>query len=281
MVLAALSGILYTLAFSVNPLWWISFVAFVPLLLSLDRAETWKAAVVRISLFSIIFSTGMGYWLFNALVGHYRLPAGTAIVFFCLALILPIWLIHLTIALFYRFLNDRSLDFYALVVPGLWVLGDYCKSIIPLLLPWGDIGYALVDRVAYFQVADLGGVYLVSFLVVMFNSLLVGLIRSRSETELPCRARPIMKNRPGIPVLLLVLIISGPLCYGSVRRCLMPAASSAGQKTPAVIVQGNFSPEDRWGGLRVLPAAENLSRTQRPAPGFGPGRRHCLAGNRA
>lgn len=248
MVLAFLSGILFTLAFSIKPLWWVSFAALFPLLLSLDRAKTWKAAVVRMTLFSVILSTGMGYWVFIALAGHYRLSAATAAGFFCLALVLPVWLIHLTIALFYRFLNSRSPVFYALVVPCLWVLGDYVKGMIPLLVPWGDIGYALVDWGAYFQVADLGGVYLVSFLVVMFNSLLVCLVESHPETDHHAGPRP-MTGRAGAAALLLVLIILVPACYGSIRRYLMPVASLAGETIPAVIVQGNFSPEDRWGGL--------------------------------
>jgi len=245
---ALLSGILFAIAFSIKPFWWISFAALFPLLLSLERAGTWKAAVGRITLFSIVFSIGMGYWVFSALVGHYQLPAGMAAAFFILALILPVWLIHLVFALFYRFLNNRTPVFYALVVPCLWVLGDYVKAMIPLLIPWGDIGYALVDRAAYFHMADLGGVHLVSFLVVMFNALLVGLVQSRPETDHPARRR-LLTGRAGVSVLLLVLIMAVPFCYGTVRRYLMPAASSVGQKTPAVIVQGNFSPQDRWGGL--------------------------------
>jgi len=248
MVLAFLSGILFTLAFSIKPLWWVSFAALFPLLLSLDRARTWKAAAGRMTLFSIVFSSGMGYWVFHALVGHYQLPAGTAVSFFILALVLPVWLIHLTIALFYRFLNNRAPFFYALVVPCLWVLGDYVKGMIPLLVPWGDIGYALVDWGAYFQMADLGGVYLVSFFVVMANALLVCLVASLPETDRSSCWR-LVTGRAGTAALLLFLIVSVPLCYGSIRRYLMPVGTSTGEMIPAVIVQGNFSPKDRWGGL--------------------------------
>lgn len=248
MVLAFLSGIFFAIAFSVKSLWWISFVSLFPLLLSLDRAETGKAAVVRVTLFSIVFSFGMGYWVFIALASHYRLSAGTAVSFFILALVLPVWLIHLVFALFYRFLNSRAPVFYALVVPCLWVLGDYVKAMIPLLIPWGDIGYALVGWGAYFQMADLGGVYLVSFFVVMFNGLLVCLMECRPQTNHPFRRWP-MTGRAGTTTLLLFLIIVVPVGYGSVRRYLMFSGFNAENKTPAVIVQGNFSPEDRWGGL--------------------------------
>ncbi|MEW6077090.1 MAG: apolipoprotein N-acyltransferase [Thermodesulfobacteriota bacterium] len=243
MALAPLSAILFTVAFSINSLWWISFVALFPLLLSLERATTWKALVGRITLFSIVFSSGMGYWVFNALTGHYRLPVATAALFFCLALMLPVWLIHLTFALFYRFLHNRSLVFYALVVPGLWVLGDYVKSTIPLLVPWGDLGYALVNWPAYFQMVDLGGVYLVSFFGVMFNALLIPLAATGRSGQRQSESRPKTAS------LLLALVIAVPWGYGSARRYLMTAAPSVGKSTPVVIVQGNFSPEDRWGGL--------------------------------
>ena len=271
MVPAALSGILYTIAFSVNPLWWISFVALFPLFLSIGRAMNWKAAVIRITLFSVIFSSGMGYWVVNALTGHYRLPEAKAVLFFCTAVILPAWLIHLTIAVFYRLLNDRKLFFYSLVVPGLWVMGDYVKSMIPLLIPWGDLGYALVNWPDYFQMAGLGGVYLVTFSVVMFNALLVYLIECRSKTDDPYR-RWRMGNMPGVTaLLLLVLIIVAPLCYGSARRHLVPLISSFRDGEHAVIVQGNFSPEDRWGGLgfyqRLKTYIELSRRTQASGPG--------------
>ncbi len=248
MLLASLSGILYGLTFSVNPLWWISFAALFPLFLSLDRAKTWTAAIVHITLFSIIVSSSMGYWVFNALVGHYQLPLITAVVFYCLALMLPVWIIHLLVAVFYRFLNNRGLFFYALVVPSLWVMGDYAKGMIPVLIPWGDMGYALVNWPAYFQVADLGSVRLVTFGVVMFNALLVFLIENRSKTDQRSR-----RNQDAgmyrAALILLGLIIILPVCYGSVRRHQMPALVSAEKGVKAVIVQGNFSPEDRWGGL--------------------------------
>lgn len=248
MILAPLSAILYIFAFSVKSLWWLSFISLFPLLLSLDRAISWKAVVVRTTLFSTLFSFGMGYWVLHALTGHYRLSEASAVLFFCLALIIPAWLIHLSFAAFYRFLHQQNLFFYALAVPGLWVMGDYVKSLIPLLIPWGDIGYAIVNWPVYFQMADLGSVRLVTFFVVMFNALLVYLIHIRSEKkQYPLNLKP--GGSPVIAMVLLALIISAPLCYGFARRHSISSVISAGEGKHAVIVQGNFSPEDRWGGL--------------------------------
>ena len=244
-------------------------MALVPLFLSLGRAMTWKAAVIRTALFSVILSSGMGYWVVNALTGHYRVPGATAVLFFCLAVILPVWLVHLTFAVFYWLLNNRRLFFYALVVPSLWVMGDYAKSMVPLLIPWGDLGYALVNWPDYFQMADLGGVYLVTFSVVMFNALPAYLIGCRSTTAHPSH-RWHMRNMPGV-TLLLVLIIVTPLCYGTARRHLVSSVSPVRDGQHAVIVQGNFSPEDRWGGLGFYRRLKTYIELSEKSQASGPG----------
>jgi apolipoprotein N-acyltransferase len=238
MIPAALSAVLYAAAFSITPLWWVAFFSIAPLLLALDRSVSLKAAVGRMALFSIIVSCSMGYWILNALVVHYQISIPVAACFFLTAVIAPVLLIHLLTAFFYVFLNNHSLFFYTLVVPSLWVTGDYVKDMVNLLIPWGDLGYALVEWPVYFQIADLGSVRLVTFIVVMFNALLISRFSTKIEPGKPAAA----------PVILGIILIL-PVCYGYSRQYLSRAAINSGDPVPVTIVQGNYTPGDRWGGL--------------------------------
>lgn len=58
-----------------------------------------------------------------------------------------------------------------------WVLVEWLRSLGPLAFPWGTVGYALTD-LPVAQVADLGGVLLLSLLVTTSAAALVSLARA-------------------------------------------------------------------------------------------------------
>jgi len=199
----------------------------------------------------------MGYWLFIPLVSHYGVAVHTATLFIFAFVVVPVSSLYLFFASAYHLLQGRSAVFHALVLPSLWVLIEFVKTRLPFLIPWGDIGYAAIPFTPFVQVADLGGVYALTFLIVMINGLLTALLlnifaagKERGTIRLSAgnKRRKSMLATGGALIMAVIL----PVIYGEYRIAEMNADRDGISETDtieAVIVQGNHSLSDRWSGM--------------------------------
>ncbi len=60
-------------------------------------------------------------------------------------------------------------DLAALLVPAVWVAGEFLRGKLFYGFPWGFLGASQARFLPFIQIADLGGIYAVSFLVVLAN----------------------------------------------------------------------------------------------------------------
>jgi apolipoprotein N-acyltransferase len=245
-LLVLISALLYVLSF---PLWNIGFTAFfalVPLFVAVENARSATRGMALGIAWGALMSTGLGYWLYPTLTNHFNVWPPKAVLFFLICVVLPSCLIYGGVILVYRFVYRDHPLWYALVLPSLWTLGEYLKETIPVLLPWGAIGYAVLPYQRFVQIADVAGIHGLTFLVVMINALLWLLWR---------RARRKIKKTAtlAVPLALLVLVTAVPLVYGMIR--IKQVQEEIQQKTAvhppiqAVLVQGNFSLHERWSGM--------------------------------
>src|SRR2546422_10740183 len=56
--------------------------------------------------------------------------------------------------------------------PGLWVAGEWIRGWLMGGFPWGLLGYSQHRALAVIQIAEIGGVYAVSLLIVAVNAAL-------------------------------------------------------------------------------------------------------------
>lgn len=253
------SAILYALSFPILSWWWFSFIALIPFFLALGRADALWQRIWTGLLWSATMTAASGYWLFIPLVSHYGVAIHTAILFLVLFVLVPVCGLFLFFSSAFHFLYRRSLVFNALVIPSLWILFiDFSKTRLPFMVPWGDIGYAAIPFTPFVQVADIGGVYAVSFLILMINGLccyLIGMLfpvmvwgkTEQPETGLNSRNRLIL-----FTTAVLVVALFFPVLYGGYRISETDAVISraAGREgIAAVIVQGNYSLSDQWSGM--------------------------------
>ena len=99
------------------------------------------------------------------------------------------------------------------------------------------IGYSQTGVQPLMQIADVTGVYGVSFLVVATNAALADLCWTlRVAGRSPAKA-----GRGLVPVLLLTLVV---LSYGSVRRMTLPPLSGGAVET--AVVQANLDLGSQW-----------------------------------
>ena len=153
---------LLTISFPRTGFWGCAFFCLIPLFLAIERSDTLVKGLIAGITWAVCFTALMGDWLFVALVSHYGVSIHTSLLFVGLFVLFPVTVIDLAFILLYRTFRGPSLLFYALVVPSLWVIVDYLKARLSFLVPWGDIGYALVPFTNFVQIADITGVYGVS-----------------------------------------------------------------------------------------------------------------------
>ena len=182
---AAGSGLLLSLSFPSAGLWFLVFVALVPLLVVLhrdspgpnDTAPSPRGARWAPWLAGIVFNIVTFSWIV-------RLPAHAMthpLLIFPGLLALGLYL-GLFVALFGWIVRivRRRLGWPVLAVaPIAWAASEWAKSSGVLGCPWGNVGYALAEHPAWIQTASLAGAPGLSFWILTVNSLVAAAFLSR------------------------------------------------------------------------------------------------------
>lgn len=257
-VSVALSLISFPLTQYDFSLWPLAFFCLTPLFHYLDRAGSARKLFQAGFIWGSLMSLGLAYWLFYAMVWQYGTPVAASLLFMLIGLMLPHGLVYGLFALMYGLLKKEGALFRLLVVPSLWIVAEYSREAIPLLVPWGFIGYALQPWNILVQAADITGLYGLSFLAVMVNSciLLIWLRvdgeRLKAARTIPAVIREIRQACVALrlPLAAVSALIIAALCYGAVRRHMIrsdiAASLARGNGIPVSIAQGNFTQSERW-----------------------------------
>ncbi|MFD7551385.1 apolipoprotein N-acyltransferase [Streptomyces sp. NPDC059816] len=167
--LAALAGALPALAFPAPSLWWLAHLALVPWMLLARSAPTGRRAALD------GWFGGLGFML---AVHHWLLPSLHVFTLVIAALLGALWapwgwLVR-------RLLGGRPGPGRAvtalLVLPSGWLAVEVVRSWQGLGGPWGLLGASQWQVTPALRLASLGGVWLVSLLVVAVNTALVLLV---------------------------------------------------------------------------------------------------------
>jgi apolipoprotein N-acyltransferase len=111
----------------------------------------------------------MGFWVIKSLLMHYHLSPTGAFIFVALAVCFPFGCLYSLIGCCTVLTRYHSLLLFCLSFPSLWIIADYLKELIPLLIPWGTIGYAAIPWQAFVQIGDIVVLYGISFIIVTIN----------------------------------------------------------------------------------------------------------------
>ncbi|MGW1900798.1 apolipoprotein N-acyltransferase [Streptomyces hirsutus] len=159
---AAVAGALPVLAFPAPSLWWFAYVALVPWIALVRTAPTGRRAA---------FDGWWGGFGFMLAMHHWLLPNLHVFTFVLAALLGALWapwgwLVR-------RLLGgvpSRGRVAAALVVlPSAWLAAELVRSWEALGGPWGVLGASQWQVTAALRLASVGGVWLLSFLVVLLN----------------------------------------------------------------------------------------------------------------
>ncbi|MER6387859.1 apolipoprotein N-acyltransferase [Streptomyces sp. NPDC059382] len=238
---AVAAGALPALAFPSPGLWWFAYVALVPWMLLLRSAPTGRRAALEGWLGGAGFIFAVHHWLLPSM--HVFLVAVAAL----LGLLWVPWALLVRELLGGVPAAGRAAAALVLVPAG-WLLSELVRSWQGLGGPWGLLGASQWQVPPALLLASVGGVWLVSLLVVAVNCALVLLL------AVPGARVPAVAGVTGCAVLTGVvwLWVPRPEATGALRVAVVQ---------PGVVADGPDSAERRFD------VGERLTRTlagQRP-----------------
>jgi apolipoprotein N-acyltransferase len=234
---AGLAALLTALAFPHWGIWLAGWVGLVPLLWALRNLSPreavligWTAGVAHFGL--------MLYWLVATIQSYGGLPIFLAVPVYLL-LIIYLGAFWAAFGGLTRFVQTNLGVPLIVLAPPLWCALEYLRGALLTGFPWGLLGYSQWQVMPIVQIADLTGIYGVSFLMVLVNVsvwLIVG------------RVFHIDTDRPRIwiaPVAAALLV--GATCYYGTWR--LPRVLALSREAPALtvgIAQGNIEQMLKW-----------------------------------
>ncbi len=247
--LLALSGALLGIAFPPIPFGLTAFIGFLPLFLALEHSSGVRQTL-RWSYIAFLVFHGVGNWWVSSWqpeTDPYLMASGIAL-----------WLAHPLFfavpVVAYTFVRKRLGRATALAAfPFLWTAFEWLHSLGEASYPWLTLGYTQVLHTTFAQMADLGGVWIVSFVVVFVNSLLAQLLfvhreQHRFSISAPLRWLMLPQVRPRAVGILLLIVL--PLAYGAIQRAQWSHAELLTRTdlptTTIAVVQPNINPWKKW-----------------------------------
>lgn len=182
--LAAVSGLLLTISFPLFHLYLAAWIA-IAVLMAASAGAKMKIAALCGLLHGIFFFGPTLTWLDTVFQAHGGVaPFAAAWVF---ALIVAVAsLFTAAFALAFAYIARRSLALACAAAPFLYIVQEFAKGRLPGVgFPWNLVGYTASHSLALLQLASFGGVWLLGWLLVAFNSLLFyGIAKLRTHRSL-------------------------------------------------------------------------------------------------
>lgn len=238
---SAVAGWFIFPSFAIAELAW---VFLVPFFWALPRLAG-RDLVWGTYLFGVVWFYGNLWWLNTLVYFNPFVPVGiVALAFICASYLL---LFTLPLAR----LSPRVPPLLRpLAVALLWVGMEHARYYTELAFPWNCLGHSQVTprTMTIVQMADLGGVALISFFIALANAMLADLLAcARAPRSAATRLSPRLAM-----IAALFAVLTGLNFYGIARmsqwsgRVQEPAALSPADSMRIAVVQPNVSQLEKW-----------------------------------
>ncbi|MBI5045579.1 MAG: apolipoprotein N-acyltransferase [Candidatus Niyogibacteria bacterium] len=192
-IVPVFSALALLVSFNYPVFWWLGFLAIAPFIGWIYQAENAKKVFIGGLVFGLIFMGGVISWFWNAYplnwVGINSASAAIALIFFIWSLSSAVFAVFIALwaAVFWKYKRNTVADLF--IAPFLWVIFEYARS-FAFSIFWagpgalygahwsmGFLGYILTANTALLQLAGFGGIYFLSFVVILSNILIYGVWR--------------------------------------------------------------------------------------------------------
>jgi apolipoprotein N-acyltransferase len=232
-LLSLFSGILLILSFPNFDLEFLAWVALVPLFYSIEGKGLFHSFKLGF-LTGIIFFLGILYWIIVAVHTYGNVPLILS------GLILLLLLLYLSLFLgaftfLYQLIQIRLGFRTILFAPLLWVSLEYLRSFFLTGFPWANLGHSQYLNLPFIQMADITGVYGLSFVILLVNTTLYGVPHQWQKKTFPFQE-----------VSITVIVLLGFLVYGYGKMKAVDRQMIQSHPLKIGLVQGNIDQSIKW-----------------------------------
>jgi apolipoprotein N-acyltransferase len=231
--LATLSSLLLILSFPDFNLWWLVWVALVPVMVAVCASPQPRASTAFLLgwLAGTLYFYGTCWWLTHSMIHFGGIPAWLAY-----PLLAPITLVvglfpAAWCAALAHVASRRGIAAALLLAPFAWAACEWARLGATGQL-WNALGYTQAYEPTLIQSASWGGVYAVSFLIVAINSALAYVLLRRDK-------------RAFIAAVFATFVVAVMICVTAFDALTLELNREPSESVPAVIVvaiQPNVSP---------------------------------------
>jgi apolipoprotein N-acyltransferase len=243
-LLASISGLLMPLAFPNFNLSFIAWIGLIPLITAVFKNSPAKGFLLS-TITGTIFHFGLVYWVTVSMTSYGKLPLAVSILVLILfAFVLSIFIsIPICLSCYVK----KHLNFsFLLTLPLFWTASEYIKSWFLTGFPWENLGYSQFNVLPVIQIADLTGVYGITFIIVFANCTLFCLLNAlTTDKKIPYRE---------LSALILLIVIT--LLYGQNR--LNYIDKNQGSPIKISLVQPNIPQDVKWDPEYLTKTLEKL-----------------------
>ena len=247
---AILSGLLLTASFPPGKLSFLAWIAIIPLLASIQDKAPRRAFQLGFIAGFFHFITLL-YWIIVVLKQYGNLPLAISL--------LALLLLSLFLALYPGIFSCLACQmirgpFAIFFVSALWVSVEYARAHLVTGFPWCLLGYSQYEHLPLIQIANLFGVYGVSFLVVLVNGLIFQTFFRKKRAK-----HTTLKWE----WLFVALLTAGTLTYGFLQVKQKKAQTETAPRVNAAVVQANIDQSVKWKPAYQLQTLQTYFRLSR------------------
>lgn len=201
----AASALLLYFGTGLHPVWWLTWIAIIPVLVVAPRLRA--ASSFEVSALAW-FIGGLNFWHYAH--SEIELPLGIILVF----LTVPALAFGLTTLAFRALVRRGALGKAILIVPALWVTYEYLTEITSINSTFGNLGYTQMNFLPVVQIASLTGIWGISFCLFLFSTAIAVLL-----------VEPGSRSHKAKLAASVAIFLGAVLLYGAWRLRAQPGAS--------------------------------------------------------
>lgn len=247
--LAILSAILLILAFPGFEFWFFAWFALVPFFFAVSRRKnSFFGSFILGWIFGIVFFFGSCWWLTHAPITYAKFPAPLAyFLLFCATLI--VGLFSAIFSGLFSILLKRLGDYAAFSAPFLWTAIEFSRFWITGN-NWNEIAYSQAFKNNLIQSAEFGGIYLLGFQIVAFNSVFFLIFQSLFYSFNDESEKHLSRKKSYLLSIIFILLFSLPF----ISFKTIHVASDSAIIATVIAVQPNVPmsglSDEKWTELR-------------------------------
>ena len=258
LLLSIFSGITLILSFSPFNAGVLAWVALIPLYFAISGQTRARVFLLGFTA-GFVFFLGTVYWVVNSMYfyGGVGLPVSVPVMA-ALAAFLALYVAFF--GLFFSLTEGVNLTVRMMLSGAAWASLEYLRTHLFSGFPWVLLGYSQTPYIPMIQIADVGGVWAISFLVVIVNAAFFFLIKALYE-----RYRPL----PFKEALMAAFLVVSAFTYGTVRVKQIDAEARRWPSMDSAVLQGNIDQGVKWDSSFQDKTIEIYRRLSSEAAGQG------------